>query len=175
MSEVRWKAFRRMLWIWLAWECIYLRLHPVTAVRQGSLFAFRRRGRIVELHLDGRALARRRRDPGYKTFQSVHQLRGDLTELAAKIRRGELGDVLEITGTSLMGEAGGVLGFETRPLPRNFANVLKQYFMVGLDAIYNPRGLRERSMRRWPVESSMSVNELLRRYEEKSSGSTSAR
>ncbi len=86
-----------------------------------------------------------------------------------KIRGGELRDVAEIRGTSLMGEAGAVLGFETRPLPRNFANFLKQYFMVGLDAIYHPRGLRPRSMRRWPVETWMTAETLLDRYREKPS------
>ena len=87
-----------------------------------------------------------------------------MAELAAKIRRGDLGDVADIRGTSLMGEAGAVLGFETRPLSRNFANILKQYFMVGLDAIYHPRGLRARSMRRWPVETWMTADVLLDRY-----------
>lgn len=167
--QLRWRAFRRVPWIWLAWERLYIRLHPVTVIRPGSLFGFRRHGQIVELHLDGRALARRRGEPGYSTFQTLRQLRGDLAELAVKIRGGELRDVAEIRGTSLMGEAGAVLGFEMRPLPRNFANFLKQYFMVGLDAIYHPRGLRSRSMRRWPVESWMTAETLLGRYREKPS------
>jgi len=81
---------------------------------------------------------------------------------------GELGDITGIIGTSLMGEAGGVLGFEIRPLPRNFANVLQQYFLVGLDATHHPRGLRDRAMRRWPAETWMTVETLLERYPEKS-------
>lgn len=42
-------------------------------------------------------------------------------------------------------------------------------------AIYHPRGLRQRAMRRWPAETSMTVEELLRRYPEKSARSTVAR
>jgi hypothetical protein len=74
-----------------------------------------------------------------------------------------------------MGEAGAVLGFDVRPLPRNLANWLQQYFMVGIDALYHPRGLRTRSVRRWPVESRMSVEDLMRRYDAKSPRSTTAR
>lgn len=116
-----------------------------------------------------------RREPGYSTFRVVHQLREELAMVAARVRSGELGAVTGMKGTSLMGEAGGVLGFEIRPLPRNFANVLKQYFLVGLDAIYHPRGLRPRAMNRWPVETWMSVETLLARYPEKSERSTTAR
>ena len=122
----------------------------------------------MELHLDGRALALMRRESGYSTFKALRELREELGVIASRVRRGELGDITEINGTSLMGEAGGVLGFEIRPLPRNFANVLRQYFLVGLDAIHHPRGLRERAMRRWPAETWMTVETLLERYTEKS-------
>jgi YkoP-like protein len=172
---IRWRAFRAARWVWTGWERIWLRFHPVTPVRPGSLFGTRRVGHTLELHLDGRALARMRREPGYSTFKAVHRLREELGVVAGSVRRGELGDVKSIRGTSLMGVAGGVLGFEVRPLPRNFANVLKQYFLVGLDAIYHPRGLRERAMRRWPVETWMPVAALLERYPEKSDRSTMAR
>jgi hypothetical protein len=175
MIELRWRAFRRVPWIWSGWEWIYMRTHPTTAVRPGSLFAFRSKGQILELHIDGRALARMREKPGYSGFKAVHELREDLRVLASRVASGELGPVIGLKGTSLMGEAGGVFGFESQPLPRNFANVLKQYFLVGLDAIYHPRGLRERSKRRWPIESWMSASELLRRYGEKSPRSTVAR
>jgi hypothetical protein len=80
------------------------------------------------------------------------------------VRSGELGEVTEIVGTSLMGEAGAVLGFEIRPLPRGIGNVLRRYFFVGLDAIYNPRGLRARATKRRPVTTRMSADALLKRY-----------
>jgi hypothetical protein len=94
----------------------------------------------------------------------IHELRDDLHALAGRVRNGELGWVKGIRGTSLMGEVGPVVGFETRLLPHTLGNRLEQYFMVGLDALYHPRGLRERETRRWPVESWMSVEELLKRY-----------
>lgn len=172
---MRWRAFRAVPWVWTGWERIWLRFHPVTPVGPRSLFGTRRVDHTLELHLDGASLARMRREPGYSTFKAVHQLREELATVAARVRRGELGEVKAIKGTSLMGEAGGVLGFEVRPLPRNFTNVLKQYFLVGLDAIYHPRGLRAGAMKRWPVETWMSAETFLERYPEKSDRSTIAR
>lgn len=164
MSELRWEAFRRAWWVWVAWERVYLRLHPVMPLRPGSLFGVRRRGDVLELHLDGRALSRMRDQPGYSTFRAVHTLRDDLDALAMRFRAGEFPDVVSIEGTSLMGEAGAVLGFDMRPLPWTLGAALQRYFMVGLDAIYHPRGLRPRSMRRWPVVTTMSREALLLRY-----------
>lgn len=173
--DIRWRVFLRVWRIWLAWERVHMRFHPATPVRPGALFAFRKMGPVVELHLDSRRLSRMRREPGYTTFRAVHQMREEMGALAAAIRAGELGEVIVVKGISLMGEAGAVLGFETRPLPRNLANALKQYFMVGLDAIYHPRGLRERAKQRWPVETSMTAEALLDRYPAKSARSTVAR
>jgi hypothetical protein len=74
-----------------------------------------------------------------------------------------------------MGEAGAVLGFEVRPVPHTLGWALQQYFMVGIDAVYHPRGLRARAVRRWPAETKMTVADLLSRYPEKSDRSTTAR
>jgi YkoP-like protein len=175
MSELRWRAFRRVPWVWTTWERIWLRWHPITRVRAESLFAFRRVGDVLELHLDSHALTRMRQQPGYSTFRAVREMRQEMHVLAARVRSGELGHVTGITATTLMGEAGGVLGFEVRPLPRSLSSLLKQYFMVGLDAIYHPLGLRERAMRRWPADIWMTVETLLERYPEKSERSTTAR
>ena len=174
MSELRWRAFRAVPWVWTGWERVYLRLHPVNRIRDGSLFTYRRQGGVLELHLDGRALARMRESPGYSAFRVLHILRGDLAAIAAHVRSGELDWVEEIRGTSLIGEAGAVLGFDTRPAPRTIGNVLQQYFLVGLDAVYHPLGLRPRSMRRWPVETTMTVRALLERYPAKSARSIDA-
>lgn len=164
MAELRWRAFRHVWWIWLAWERLWLRLFPVTPVQSGSVFAYRRAGDVLELHLEGRRLAEMRRTPGYSGFKVIHELREDLRVVAGRVRSGELGWVKGIRGTSLMGDVGGIVGFEARGLPHTLGNRLEQYFMVGLDALYHPRGLRPHSMRRWPVESWMSVEELLKRY-----------
>lgn len=175
MGELRWRAFRRASWVWSAWERIYVRFYPVVPIREGSLFAVHRRGDSLELHLDSSALNRMRRSAGYSTFKAVHEMRADLSVLAARIRRGEFHGVRDIRAKTLMGEAGAVLGFHTKVAPHNIANWFEQYFQVGLDAIYHPRGLRENAKRRWPVEIWMTTEELLKRYPEKSDRSTFAR
>jgi hypothetical protein len=168
-------VFARVSWIWSLVERIFLQVQPITPVAPGSLLAYRVRGGVVELHLDSRALNVRRREAGYSTFKAVQQLREDLSFLASRIRRAELGDVRFLEATSLIGAAGGMLGFETRELPHTLRTTLDQYFLVGLDAIHHPRGLRVRATRRWPVKTTMTVGELLRRYPEKSAMSTRAR
>lgn len=173
--ELRWRIFPYVSWVWLAWERLYLWLHPVTHVSPGSLVAFRRRGQTLELHMDNHALVRMRHEPGYTTFKAVHRLREDMAALASRVRSGELGDVRLLHGTSLMGEAAPVLGFQTKELPHTIGTALQQYFFGGLDALYHPQGLRARAVHRTPVELSMTVEELLKRYRSKSDSSTTAR
>lgn len=175
MSEIRWRAFRRMSWVWRGWERMYLWLFPNTRIREGSLFAVRRHGAWLELHLESPALNRLRRETGYSAFKAVREMRADLAALAARMRNGEFRGVAGIRARSLMGEAGAVLGFHTRVAPRSLANAFLQYFQVGIDAIYHPLGLRERAKRRWPVEIWMTTVELLERYPSKSDSSTVAR
>ncbi len=180
MDRLRWWLFARGRWAWRLWERFYLWLHPVTPVRSGSLFSYRRVGAAVELHLDSRALAAMQREPGYSAWKAVHRLRGDLAALAARVEGGDLQAVEGVRATSLLGEAGGVLGFETRPLPHSVRAWFEQWFMAGLDALYHPAGLsrlRGRAVGRWPVEVWMSSADLVRRYGAggKSSSSTVAR
>ena len=165
MSELRWRAFRRVPWVWSTWERIWLRFHPITPIGDDSLFAVRPVGKSLELHLDSRALERMRSAGGYSTFRAVHRMREDLAELAVRLRRGDFPGVVDVRAKTLMGEAGAVLGFHTRVAPRNLANAFQQYFQVGLDAVYHPRGLRANARRRWPVEIWMSVEELHARYQ----------
>ena len=173
--ELRWRAFKLVPWVWTTWERIYVFFRPVTPVAPGSLFSYHRMGDVLELHLDGRALVEVRARQGYTTYQLVRQLRAELAVLASRIRSGELNGVASIKGVSLMGEAGRIFGFEVRPLPPTLGNRLERYFMVGLDAIYHPRGLREQAMKRWPTETTMTRETLLERYPEKSDRSIIAR
>jgi hypothetical protein len=175
MSGVRWWAFQRVPWVWSTWERIWLRFYPVTPIGDGSLFAVRRVGKSLELHLDSATLDRMRRERGYSTFRAVHRMREDLAAVAARLRRGDFHCIEDVRAKTLMGEAGAVLGFHTRVAPRNLGNAFQQYFQAGLDAIYHPRGLRANAKRRWPVEIWMTTEELLRRYPEKSSRSIVAR
>ena len=173
--ELRWRAFRLVPWVFTGWERFYLRLHPIQPIRERALFAVSRKGDALELHLLSRQLNRMRGGSGYSTFKALHVMREDLAILAARLRSGDFAGVAEIRAKTLMGEAASVLGFHTRAAPRNLANAFQQYFQVGLDAIYHPRGLRQRARSRWPVEIWMSVAELLERYPVKSDSSTVAR
>ncbi len=173
--ELRWRAFRRVPWVFTGWERFYLRLHPIQPIRDGALFAVSRNRGALELHLLSRQLNRMRGESGYSTFKALHVMREDLAFLAARLRRGDFDGVAEIRAKTLMGEGAKGLGFHTRVAPRNLANAFQQYFQVGLDAIYHPRGLRQHARRRWPVEIWMSVAELMKRYAVKSDSSTVAR
>ena len=173
--ELRWRAFRLVPWVWSGWERFYLRLHPIQPIRDRALFAVSRKGDALELHLLSRQLNRMRGESGYSTFKALHTMREDLTFLAARLRSGDFAGVGEIRAKTLMGGGAAPLGFHTRVAPRNLANAFQQYFQVGLDAIYHPRGLRTRAQKRWPVEIWMSVAELLGRYPAKSDSSTVAR
>lgn len=173
--ELRWRAFRLVPWVWSGWERFYLLLHPIQPIRERALFAVSRKGDALELHLLSKQLNTMRGEPGYSTFKALRMMREDLTVLALRVRSRDFAGVTEIRAKTLMGEAGAVLGFHTRVAPRNVANAFQQYFQVGLDAIYHPRGLRQRAKSRWPVEIWMSVAELLGRYPAKSDSSTVAR
>lgn len=155
-----------------------LKRHRVEPVRPDGLFEFRldvRRGPdlhlvdgttvhrndpIIELHLDNRGLVRMRKARGYSTWRAVHALRTDLAALGARMAAGEFGPVVALHGVSLMGAAGGLLGFETHELPHNLRNAFQRYFLAGLDAVYHPAGLDRldtRATGRWPVEVWMSA------------------
>jgi len=167
-TDLRWRAFRHAWRAWAWWERLTLWLIPVTPIRQGSIFAVhaRRTGGVLELHVDSREY-NRRRSAGASPFGILRELRGDLAALADRIRAGEFPSARLLWARSLMGTAGGVLGFHTRRLPRTPATALHQYALVGLDALYHPKGLRRRATQRWPVETTMTVDELLRRHPEK--------
>jgi hypothetical protein len=163
--------------VWAWWERLMLKLHRLQPARLGGLFRFRvvrYRGAthqlldgttirpgdsLVELHIDNRGLARMRLQPGYSTWKVVHQLRGDLAAIGARISSGELGPIAAVHAVSLLGPAGGVLGFESRELPHSWQNAFVYYFLAGLDAVYHPAGLERlngRLRQRWPTEIWMS-------------------
>jgi len=163
--------------VWIGWEHLTLKGHRIQPVQPGSLFQFRvdvhrgadhrladgtmvhRNDPIIELHLDNRGLLAMREGPGYSTWRTVHTLRSDLTALGVRLSAGEFGRVVAVHGVSLMGAAGGVLGFETQELPHTLKTAFQRYFLAGLDAVYHPAGLDRldsRARGRWPVEVWMS-------------------
>ena len=164
--------------VWAGWERWMLKRHPSLPARSGGLLRYRverhrgpdrrlgdgtviRRGDpIVELHFDNRALSEMRRAGRYSTWRAVRELRADLAAIASRAAAGELGPVVALHGVSLMGAAGGVLGFESVALPHDLRHAFERYFLAGLDAIYHPAGLRRLEGRvrdRWPAEVWMSA------------------
>ena len=154
-----------------------LSVRRVRPTRPGSLFMFRldgyrgpdrhladgtlvqHRDPIIELHLDNRRLLAMRKENGYNTWRAVHAMRGDLAALGSRLANGEFGRVVAIHGVSLMGAAGGLIGFESTELPHTWRTAFERYFLAGLDAVYHPKGLDRldgRALGRWPVEVWMS-------------------
>lgn len=164
--------------VWAAWERLMQRLYRVQPVRPSGLFLFRvqryrgpetalgdgtrvhRGDRIVELHINNRRLVAMRSEHGYDTWHAVETLRADLEALAGRVADGDLGVVVALHGVSLLGAAGGRLGFEVHELPRSIRLAFLRYFMAGVDAVYHPAGLSRLSNSkrdRWPVEAWMSA------------------
>ncbi|HUZ88556.1 MAG TPA: hypothetical protein VMU49_01865 [Candidatus Acidoferrales bacterium] len=173
-----------VLSVWAAWERLYLQRHPLRRARPDGLFSFRivphhgprvclAEGTVIdpgddllELHLDNRALGAKRELGGFGAWTMMQVLRSDLAALAAQVEAGEIGPVAAFHGVSLMGRAGAALGFEVHPLPHTLALALTRYFMVGIDAIHHPAGLKRlegRARERWPVAVWMTVAEAAAR------------
>jgi hypothetical protein len=173
--------------IWFGWERLTLKRHRLQPATPGGLLLYRidrrrgperrladgalvRRGdSIVELHLDNRRLVAMRSEAGYSTWKAVHVLRADLAALGSRIASGVLGPVVALHGVSLLGAAGGLLGFESHELPHTWRTAFDRYFLAGIDAVYHPAGLDRlagRQLERWPAEvwmSSARAVELSRR------------
>lgn len=159
--------------LWTLWERLMFSAYRVRPARPGALLLFRvkrhrgplvvladgtrveRGARIVDLHLANRRLLAMRGEPGYGPWHAVRAMRGDLAALGERVRSGDLGDVAALHGLSLVGSAGGILGFETRPRRGGPRGAIERYFMAGIDAVYHPDGLRRldgRAQQRRPVE-----------------------
>ncbi len=147
-----------VLAVWLAWDRLvsfFMRARPV---RPGGLLLYRvvrrHRRRMVEIHVDNRALLEIQRNGRYTPWRALAVARADLRELARIVESGALGEVDGLRGLTLLAPAGPALGFEVRPLPPTWRWRLVGYYMAGLDAVFNPGGTRRlhRFRSRRPVE-----------------------
>ncbi|HLH25300.1 MAG TPA: hypothetical protein VK066_22510 [Chloroflexota bacterium] len=147
-----------MLLFWLAWERFaswQARLQPV---RPGALVRYRPTthhgppvaladgtvvqagDRIVELHLDNEALLRLATSPDWTPWQALRRIADDLVALVPLEPSAAGNDFVALHGVTLFAGLGGRLRFDTRPLPRTWHARFVRLFLVGLLAIYHPRG-----------------------------------
>ena len=179
---------RGFLRFWPIWERIMLRLYPTQPIPGATANIFRiHLGRytgaaidlpdgthiapgdgIGELHLNNRLVA------GIITRRSfsldlLRLPRSDLRALARWLADPmNAPEIRAIYGYSLLGPIGARLGFTLRPRRLTLLVRLDRFFMIGLLALYNPRGpnrlAQGTTYHTYPVEMWMSRDELLRRY-----------
>lgn len=174
-----------VLSVWLVWERLTVWRWHLQPIREGGVLRFMPRRHagapvvlrdgtivkpgesILELHLDNRALAARALSDAWTPWQVFRLIADDLTELACQLATPPFVDVVAIHGVTLLAPPGTRLGFEFHPLPRTLGWAFVHYFLVGLLAVYHPRGwqgaarVRERA---WPGELWMSRDTLLARF-----------
>ena len=140
---------------------------PPLVLRDGALV--RPGDRILELHLDNRAILRlATTSRQWPSWIALRLFAEDLDALARRVRDGEFEGVAAIRGLTLLTVPARRLGFDVRPLPRTWGPRLLHFYLVGLVAIYHPHGWRGAAYMRqaaWPGEVWMSIDGLLRRRE----------
>ncbi|MGA7988979.1 MAG: hypothetical protein WCB51_11345 [Candidatus Dormiibacterota bacterium] len=170
-----------MLKVWLWWEHWYLWRHHVRSLTRTSAFMIevrryqgkpvtladgthvRRGDRIVELHLANHRVSGDATNRDWSPFQTLAQTSADLALIARLVHRGSLGPVRALHAVSLIAPALGRVGFTVTPLPATWHTRLLRFYMVGLLAVYHPRGwlaARRARDRAWPAEAWASVDDV---------------
>jgi hypothetical protein len=174
-----------VLHAWVLWERLERRRHHVRELCAGSIFDvsierfagtplplangrhLERDDRIVELHLDNRAVSTAALDVDWNPWRVVEDARVEMAWLARLIDSGALGPVVAVHAVSLYAPALRRLGFRVRALPDSIHTRLSRFFFVGLLAIYNPRGwagATHARRRGWPAEAWIGTEAFLERY-----------
>ncbi len=170
-----------VLKVWLWWEHWYLRRHHVRRLTRTSAFMIelhRYRGnpvvlddgtqvrpgdRIVELHLANHTVSGDAKSRAWSPFQTLTTTTSDLVLVARLVEHGSLGPVRALHAVSLIAPALGRVGFSVAPLPVTWHTRLLRFYMVGLLAVYHPRGwqgARRARDRAWPSEAWLSATTL---------------
>lgn len=172
---------RGALRVWVWWERLYLWRHHVRALSDTSIFRIEVRTHrgdtvvlpgdrtvargdlVVELHLANRRVAGASDTAGWSPFQVIAAVRADLSLLSRLVTAGLLGPVTAVHAISLLAPALERVGFRVAPLPPSPWSRLVRFYLIGLLAVYHPRGwagaMRARS-RAWPAEAWMSSESL---------------
>jgi YkoP-like protein len=180
---------RGFLRFWPIWEWLTLRVMPHQAIPNAPYHLFeaqfthvdakpitlpdgthiKRRDPVVILHINNRVLSTIVAET--TPWQQLRMMRDDLRALAQWVERGSFpDDIRAIYGYTLLGRAASRLGFTLRRRPSSIRTRLDRFFLMGIMVLYHPGG-RERLQRGTtydtePVETWMSLGELLRRYGE---------
>lgn len=130
---------------------------------------------LLELHFDNRRLLRTAGAPNWNPWETIEEIAADLESLADLVRSGAPPFSLRVGalhGFTLFASPGRRLGFELHPVPHTWGWSLRRFYLISMLPIYHRDGWREfdRMRRdRWPAELWMSVNELLARWQVKTS------
>ncbi|HEX9414582.1 MAG TPA: hypothetical protein VF916_13840 [Ktedonobacterales bacterium] len=176
---------RGFLRFWPVWERLMLRIQPIRPIPGAphGIFLIRptqfsgrpielpdstRVGRgdpIIELHMHNQALAS---GIAQGPWELLRMLEGDLRALAAWAAQPEAPAFRALHGVTLLSRAAPRLGFMLRAQPITVHARLERFFMMGLLALYNVRGverlLQGSTYGGYPQEVWMARTELLRRY-----------
>lgn len=179
---------RGFLRFWPFWDRVTLLVHPTQPIPHATANVFEMQftrwpgrpitlpdgthiakgARIVELHINNRMVAEIMTRAGSRRLL-LHLMQDDLRALAAWSQMPAFpSNIHAVYGFTLLSRAAPRLGFTIRSRPRTIRNWLDRFFMMGLLAIYSPRGTERlqqgTTYSSYPEEVWMSRNELLHRY-----------
>ncbi|MGH2514468.1 MAG: MFS transporter [Ktedonobacterales bacterium] len=149
---------------------IHMRRYPGASIELPDGTRIARGDGIGELHLNNPLVVATILHRSF-SVDLLRMPRSDLRALARWLADSTNAPELRaLYGVSLLGPIGARLGFTLRPRRLTIHHRLERFFMMGLLALYHPRGLSRltegTTYRTYPVEVWMSRDELLRLYGE---------
>ena len=149
-----------LLWIWWAWDRLYVRWKGLRPVREGSVLSYgfetyraarpvrlgdgttvARGDRVCRIHMRNEVLAGSEYSLlGKRAWGFIRAMRADLSVLAARAESGALGerdaDFAAITGATLLFRGARRMGFSVWPRPRSWHSEIDRVYLLGLLALY---------------------------------------
>ncbi len=136
---------------------------------------------IIELHFNNPYITRLIGENRFTPWKGLRLAARDISILEERVASGSLGQVKAMHGVTLFAAMGHRLGFEVYRLPHSPYWGLVRYFMVGLIALYHPKGWEHASRTRetlWPGEMWLGTETMrqrsVARLKDRASASTSA-
>ncbi len=110
---------------------------------------------LIMLHFNNPYIARLIATDQFSSWRALRMAGQDIHTLADRVVRGDLQQARALYGVTLFAATGTRLGMETHPLPHTFHVKLVRYFMIGMIALYHPKGWRHAAKtgeHLWPGE-----------------------